>query len=98
MYLAALRPGEAVALRRQDCHLPETGWGHIPLGLERLAATPGDQQQSLYDDAHGLITPEWRVLTTDGARPGGRRAQLRLAVWRLPEGGLAGRGELREPG
>jgi len=25
MYFAALRPGEAVALRRQDCHLPRTG-------------------------------------------------------------------------
>ena len=26
MYFAALRPAEAVALRRQDCHLPRTGW------------------------------------------------------------------------
>ena len=29
MYYAALRPAEAVALRRQDCHLPATGWGRI---------------------------------------------------------------------
>lgn len=28
MYYAALRPGEAVALRRQDCVLAARGWGH----------------------------------------------------------------------
>ena len=30
MYFAALRPGEAVALRRQDCYLPATGWDVSP--------------------------------------------------------------------
>ncbi len=27
MYYAALRPAEAVNLRRSDCELPEKGWG-----------------------------------------------------------------------
>ena len=29
MYFAALRPGETVALRAQDCYLPTTGWGRL---------------------------------------------------------------------
>ncbi|MFG2971576.1 tyrosine-type recombinase/integrase [Streptomyces sp. NPDC048331] len=28
---AAMRPAEAVGLREQDCHLPETGWGTLTL-------------------------------------------------------------------
>ncbi|HZL65922.1 MAG TPA: tyrosine-type recombinase/integrase [Candidatus Limnocylindrales bacterium] len=35
MYFAALRPAEAVALRRQDCYLPETGWGLLTLEKSR---------------------------------------------------------------
>ena len=35
MYFAALRPGEAVALRRQDCYLPATGWGRLTLEKSR---------------------------------------------------------------
>jgi integrase len=35
MYFAALRPGEAVAVRRQDCHLPATGWGRLTLEKSR---------------------------------------------------------------
>lgn len=35
MYFAALRPGEAVALRRQDCYLPATGWGRLILEKSR---------------------------------------------------------------
>jgi integrase len=35
MYYAALRPGEAVALRRQDCVLPARGWGHLTLEKSR---------------------------------------------------------------
>src|SRR5260370_7775268 len=35
MYYAALRPGEVVGLRRQDCHLPRTGWGHLTLEKSR---------------------------------------------------------------
>lgn len=35
MYYAALRPAEAVGLRRQDCHLPRTGWGRLNLEKSR---------------------------------------------------------------
>ena len=35
MYFAALRPGEAVALRRQDCYLPASGWGRLTLEKSR---------------------------------------------------------------
>ncbi|MEV1200281.1 tyrosine-type recombinase/integrase [Microbispora rosea] len=35
MYYAALRPGEAVALRQQDCHLPEAGWGRLLVDVSR---------------------------------------------------------------
>ncbi len=35
LYFAALRPAEAVALRRQDCHLPTAGWGRLTLEKSR---------------------------------------------------------------
>ncbi len=35
MYYAALRPGEAVALRQQDCYLPATGWGRLLVDVSR---------------------------------------------------------------
>jgi integrase len=35
MYYAALRPGEAIALKKGDCRLPETGWGTITLAKSR---------------------------------------------------------------
>ncbi len=35
MYFAALRPGEAVALRVQDCYLPAAGWGRLILEKSR---------------------------------------------------------------
>jgi integrase len=35
MYYAALRPGEAVALREQDCKLPATGWGRLLVDVSR---------------------------------------------------------------
>jgi integrase len=38
MYFAALRPGEALGLREQDCYLPETGWGRLTLEKSRPQA------------------------------------------------------------
>jgi integrase len=35
MYYGALRPAEAVALRKADCHLPEQGWGKLTLSGSR---------------------------------------------------------------
>lgn len=38
MYYAALRPGEALGLRRSDCELPATGWGRITVEETRPSA------------------------------------------------------------
>ena len=35
MYFAALRPARSSRLRRQDCYLPETGWGRLTLEKSR---------------------------------------------------------------
>ena len=35
MYYAALRPAEVVGLRRQDCQLPQRGWGRLTLEKSR---------------------------------------------------------------
>jgi integrase len=35
MYFAALRPAEVVALRLQDCNLPQHGWGRLTLEKSR---------------------------------------------------------------
>jgi len=35
MYFAALRPGEAVALREGNCSLPDEGWGWLTLETSR---------------------------------------------------------------
>jgi integrase len=31
LYYAGMRPSEAADIRAEDCHLPESGWGHITL-------------------------------------------------------------------
>jgi integrase len=35
MYYAAMRPGEAINVKKNDCDLPETGWGTITLAKSR---------------------------------------------------------------
>jgi integrase len=50
MYFAALRPGEAVALRRQDCTLPATGWGYLTLEKSRPEV---NRRWTDTDSAHG---------------------------------------------
>jgi integrase len=37
LYYAALRPEEAIALRRADCHLPRHGWGMFTLAPGRAS-------------------------------------------------------------
>lgn len=49
MYYAALRPGEAVALREQDCKLPEKGWGALVLSASKPQA---GKQWTDSGDAH----------------------------------------------
>ena len=41
LYFAMLRPSETVALRADDCHLPESGWGR--LDLNQTAPSVGKQ-------------------------------------------------------
>lgn len=38
LYFAAMRPSEALAVRRQDCHLPTEGWGSVVLESSRPEA------------------------------------------------------------
>ncbi|WP_329136631.1 tyrosine-type recombinase/integrase [Streptomyces sp. NBC_01476] len=38
LYYAAVRPGEALGLRRSDCILPEKGWGRLELAETRPTA------------------------------------------------------------
>jgi integrase len=60
MYFAALRPGEAVALRRQDCHLPRTGWGWLTLEKSRPEV---NRRWSDTDSAHGERGLKHRAVT-----------------------------------
>lgn len=39
MYFGGLRPSEAAGLRRQDCHLPDHGWGLLTLEKTRPEST-----------------------------------------------------------
>jgi hypothetical protein len=54
MYFAALRPGEAVTLRRQDCHLPHTGWGWLTLEKSRPEVNRRWTDTSSAHDERGL--------------------------------------------
>jgi integrase len=50
MYFAALRPAEAVGLRRQDCTLPGMGWGRLTLEKSRPEV---NRRWTDDDSAHG---------------------------------------------
>jgi len=52
MYYAALRPGEVVHLRKENCTLPETGWGKLMLGgSTQYAGAWGDNGHGREDRA-----------------------------------------------
>ena len=76
MYYAALRPAEAVNLRKADCGLPETGWGwlHLARTTTKVGKRYTDSGQ-LHDDKGPANIPQpaadgrtWR-LTTAYDRP-----------------------------
>lgn len=48
LYYAAMRPAEAAALQRSQCHLPETGWGTLTLrhGFVRAGRSWTDDGQA----------------------------------------------------
>jgi len=54
MYFAALRPGEAVALRRQDCYLPASGWGRLTLEKSRPEVNQRWNDTASAHDERGL--------------------------------------------
>lgn len=51
LYYAAMRPAEATALRREQCHLPETGWGTLTL---RQGATRAGRNWTDDGQAHEM--------------------------------------------
>ncbi|GAA1725918.1 hypothetical protein GCM10009734_33420 [Nonomuraea bangladeshensis] len=70
MYYAALRPGETLALRQQDCQPPATRWGRILVDVSRPEV---NVQWTDTGDAH-----EERGLKAPGPRrcpPGAHPAQ-----------------------
>lgn len=54
LYFAALRPGEALGLREQDCDLPETGWGRLTLAKSRPQAGKRWTDSGQVHDDRGL--------------------------------------------
>ncbi|MFG1674132.1 tyrosine-type recombinase/integrase [Micromonospora sp. NPDC049282] len=54
LYLAALRPSEALALREQDCHLPTIGWGRLTLVDNRPQAGKRWTDSGEVHDRRGL--------------------------------------------
>ncbi|MER6539790.1 site-specific integrase [Streptomyces sp900105755] len=54
LYYAAMRPGEALGLRRSDCKLPATGWGRIELAETRPTAGKAWTDSGEAHDRRGL--------------------------------------------
>ncbi|WP_433328195.1 tyrosine-type recombinase/integrase [Spirillospora sp. CA-294931] len=54
MYHGMLRPGEATWLRKDDCDLPEEGWGSLLLGGNRPVAGREWTDSGEYHDERGL--------------------------------------------
>ncbi|MER6680748.1 tyrosine-type recombinase/integrase [Streptomyces olivaceoviridis] len=54
LYYAAMRPGEALGLRRSDCTLPESGWGRIELAETRPTAGKAWTDSGEAHDRRGL--------------------------------------------
>jgi integrase len=54
LYFAALRPGEALALRKRDCRLPDEGWGLLTLEKSRPASSKRYTDSGETHDERGL--------------------------------------------
>ncbi|MEV7208690.1 MULTISPECIES: site-specific integrase [unclassified Streptomyces] len=54
LYYAAMRPGEALGLRRSDCTLPASGWGRIELAETRPTAGKAWTDSGETHDRRGL--------------------------------------------
>ncbi|MFI6888065.1 tyrosine-type recombinase/integrase [Streptosporangium canum] len=54
LYFAGLRPAEALGLRKQDCHLPATGWGRLVLAKSKPQANKKWTDSGEAHDDRGL--------------------------------------------
>ncbi|WP_344832060.1 hypothetical protein [Nonomuraea dietziae] len=54
LYFAGVRPAEAVGLRRDDCHLPEEGWGLLTLTKTRPSSGKQWTDTGTVHDLRGL--------------------------------------------
>jgi len=54
LYFAGLRPAEALGLRLQDCHLPESGWGRLIISRSKPQANKRWTDTGKAHDDRGL--------------------------------------------
>ena len=65
LYYGGLRPGEALALRRTDCKLPDTGWGELLLPR----SLPGVSGRYYLDSPSGLQVRPLKRRRVEDVRP-----------------------------
>ncbi|MGY0491775.1 tyrosine-type recombinase/integrase [Streptomyces sp. WG-D5] len=90
LYYAAVRPGEALGLRRSDCFLPEKGWGRIELAETRPTAGKGWTDSGEAHDRRGLKQREAGEVRTVPIPP----PLVRLLLDHIKEFGTAADGRL----
>lgn len=90
LYFAALRPGEALGLREQDCHLPANGWGRLTVEENRPEAGKRWTDSGEAHDQRGL-----KHRPKADTRPVPIPPELvQLLRWHLDTFGTAGDGRL----
>ncbi|MGV9508877.1 tyrosine-type recombinase/integrase [Streptomyces tendae] len=90
LYYAAMRPGEALGLRRSDCTLPEEGWGRIELAETRPTAGKAWTDSGEAHDRRGLKQREAGEVRTVPIPP----PLVRLLLDHVKEFGTAEDGRL----
>ncbi|MYT72448.1 MULTISPECIES: site-specific integrase [unclassified Streptomyces] len=90
LYYAAVRPGEALGLRRSDCFLPEKGWGRIELAETRPTAGKAWTDSGEAHDRRGLKQREAGEIRTVPIPP----PLVRLLLDHIKEFGTAPDGRL----
>lgn len=90
LYYAAMRPGEALGLRRSDCTLPEKGWGRIELSETRPTAGKAWTDSGEAHDRRGLKQREKGEVRVVPIPP----PLVRLLLEHVEEFGLADDGRL----
>ncbi|WP_282084373.1 tyrosine-type recombinase/integrase [Streptomyces tendae] len=90
LYYAAMRPGEALGLRRSDCTLPKKGWGRIELAETRPTAGKAWTDSGEAHDRRGLKQREAGEVRTVPIPP----PLVRLLLDHVKEFGTAEDGRL----